>query len=288
MTEQTLNDEALKAFFDSLTDDQKFFTVKTVLSDLRKARPFARSLGHISELHSIQMKIEKIVVEFEEEAEREAATKAAQKAILNDMINSAAQVYINAQHALGNKVSEKDAIEIAKQMIGAQAIASGTETNPATKEKKAPKESVKFTLSFGGKLFEDIALNVRGRNNADLKAAFDAASVPMADKYKYVVVSDRSKVIEAVAQNKISDFPLTVEQLKEFYAQDDATDDNGKVILTLMLDTATAKEKFNVDITEDFVFEGTEEDLINQHEKLLIAVSDDDTVEGGVSALEAL
>lgn len=288
MTEQTLNEEALNVFFDNLSDDQKFFTVKTVLGDLRKLRPFARSLDHISDLQSIQTKLNKIVAEFEEEAEKEAAQKAAQEAILNEMIQSAAQVYINAQKQFGNDVSEKEAIEIAKQMIGGQAVESSTETKAASKPKKAPKESIKFTLLFNGKTYENIALNVRGRNNSELKAAFDAAGEEMSNKYKYVVLSERQNVVDAVRQDKISDFPLSVSELQKFYADDDSSDDSGKVILTLALDISTAKEKFNVDMTEDFLFEGTEEELIDQHEQLLIAVSDDDTVEGGVAALEAL
>lgn len=56
----------------------------------------------------------------------------------------------------------------------------------------------------------------------------------------------------------------------------------------MLLDVDTAKEKFNIEMTENFEYEGTIEDLSTEQEKLLIAISSDDTVEGGIDALEAL
>ncbi|TON99906.1 hypothetical protein CGH44_24575, partial [Vibrio parahaemolyticus] len=56
----------------------------------------------------------------------------------------------------------------------------------------------------------------------------------------------------------------------------------------LALDIDTAREKFSIEMTEDFIFNGAISDLTPEQEKLLIAISDDHTVEGGIDAIEAL
>ncbi|MDL2027669.1 hypothetical protein MT364_23655, partial [Vibrio parahaemolyticus] len=70
--------------------------------------------------------------------------------------------------------------------------------------------------------------------------------------------------------------------------EQDVADINTNIEVELALDIDTAREKFSIEMTEDFVFEGAISDLTPEQEKLLIAISDDHTVEGGIDAIEAL
>lgn len=60
------------------------------------------------------------------------------------------------------------------------------------------------------------------------------------------------------------------------------------VIIELLLDVATAKSKFNIDLEEDFVFEGTYSELTKEQEEFLMKISEDGTVDGGIDVIEAL
>ncbi|EJB8440123.1 hypothetical protein MW344_004780 [Vibrio parahaemolyticus] len=280
MTEQTLNEESLKAFFDGLSDDQKNYTVKTVLGDLRKIRSFKSSLQHISDLQSIQTKINTVVGEWEKDIEQENKKKE-QESVAQ---NAAAKAYVEAMAEAGVEVSLDEALA----KFQGNAVESTSDKETKAKTKKAANPSVKVTLRIENKEFDNISLGARGQKNQDVLKALEAIGVDYTDRYKYVVLLDRQTVLDAVKANKIMGFPISYTELQAFYAQDDSSDTSDKPIISLMLDIGTAKEKFNVEIAEDFVFEGTEDELFEQHEKLLIAVSDDDTVEGGVAALEAL
>lgn len=56
----------------------------------------------------------------------------------------------------------------------------------------------------------------------------------------------------------------------------------------MLLDVATAKSKFNIDLEEDFVFEGTYSELTKEQEEFLMKISEDGTVDGGIDVIEAL
>lgn len=280
MTEQSISQEALKAFFDTLDDKHKYYTVKTVLGDLRKLKPFVESLEHISDLKSIQTKINTVLGAWEEKIALEEKKKE-QESVAQ---NAAAKAYVDAMAEAGVEVSLDEALA----KFQGKAVESTSDKETTAKSKKPANPSVKVTLRIESKEFDNISLGARGQKNQDVLKALEAIGVDYTDRYKYVVQLDRQIVLDAVKADKIMGFPISYAELKAFYFEDNSVIDGEQIILSFELDISTAKEKFNVDMTEDFLFEGTEEELINSHEKLLIALSDDETVEGGILALEAL
>ncbi|PNG73816.1 hypothetical protein [Vibrio vulnificus] len=90
-------------------------------------------------------------------------------------------------------------------------------------------------------------------------------------------------------------YKARIDEIKAFFAkkpdsskEQDVADINTNIEVELALDIETAREKFSIEMTEDFVFKGAISELTSEQEKLLIAISDDHTVEGGIDAIEAL
>lgn len=275
MTEQDLNAIELP----KLTETEELHVALKVMRGKRSVRKFVTEHG-FDVLESVKNVVDFVVEEELEEVKRQEEVRKNHESA----IEKAAQGYVDAMKAAGIELSLEDALEA----ITLQAPAITTARKPARKTSKkprAPRKEYKFLI--GG----EIVSRPFARPSKEIKEEMESNDYD--EQYMLLApesVEEFLKDIESQPQYKNK-----IEAIKEFFKKklnnldvEEQSPIEPKIEVVLLLDVETAKKKFNIEMTENFEFEGAIEDLSADQEKLLIAISNDDTVEGGIDALEAL
>ncbi|TKE92391.1 hypothetical protein FCV44_18095 [Vibrio kanaloae] len=266
----------------NLTETEKLHIASKVMSNKRLVKKFVDEHG-FDVLESCKNVIDQIVIEQLEEISREEEKRKNHEAA----IQTAAQGYIEAMKAAGVEVSMDEALSA---LTGANSDSSVTpRKRTASKSTGAPRAPRKqFSFLIGDEI---------------VKRGFAKPTREIIDEMKINGYSEQWMFIAPESAQDFIDyapshprFKHQIESIKAFFGKknsvkqedSESVELGSKVEYSLALDIETAKDKFDIEMTEDFIFEGSSDQLSSDQEKLLIAISADDTVEGGIEAIEAL
>ncbi|TCT64727.1 hypothetical protein EDB44_10427 [Vibrio crassostreae] len=266
----------------NLTETEKLHIASKVMSNKRLVKKFVDEHG-FDVLESCKNVIDQIVIEQLEEISREEEKRKNHEAA----IQTAAQGYIDAMKAAGVEVSMDEALFA---LTGVNSDSSVTpRKRTATKSTGAPRAPRKeYSFLIGG----EVVKRAFARPSSEIKEEMELNDY----SEQWMLLAPESEdefLADAANQQK---YKSQIESIKAFFEQNSNRQQEdsepavlgSKVAYSLALDIETAKDKFDIEMTEDFIFEGSSDQLSPDQEKLLIAISADDTVEGGIEAIEAL
>lgn len=266
----------------NLTDTEELHVALKVFRGKRGVRRFVEEHG-FDVLESCKNVVDQIVVEKLEELQREEEKRKNHEAA----VRTAAQGYIDAMMSAGVEVTMEEALAA---LMGATIDSNAPRKRVARKssgEARSPRKEYKFII--GGETIS----RPFARPSKEIKEEMESNGYTE----QWMLLAPKSVeefLKDAADQQK---YKAHIETMKEFFEKKSLESGeeevaiegfDSKVEFGLTLDIETAKDKFNVEMTEDFIFEGSIDQLTSEQEKLLIAISDDETVEGGIEAIEAL
>ncbi|MEZ9494223.1 hypothetical protein AB4170_17760 [Vibrio splendidus] len=269
----------------NLTETEKLHIASKVMSNKRLVKKFVEEHG-FDVLESCKNVVDQIVIEQLEEISREEEKRKNHEAA----IQTAAQGYIEAMKAAGVEVSMDEALSA---LTGANSDSSVTprkrtasKSTGAPRAPRAPRKEYSFLI--GG----EVVKRAFARPSSEIKEEME--SNDYSEQWMLLAPESVEEFLaDAASQQK---YKSQIESIKAFFEKKNSgkQEDSepvalgSKVEYSLALDIETAKDKFDIEMTEDFIFEGSSDQLSSDQEKLLIAISADDTVEGGIEAIEAL
>lgn len=266
----------------NLTETEELHIALKVMRGKRSVRKFVEEHG-FDVLESCKNVVDQIVIEQLEEFSREEQKRKNHEAA----IQTAAQGYIDAMQAAGVEISMDEALSV---LTGVNSDSSVTpRKRTATKSTGSPRPPRKqFSFFIGGEIIKRGLTNISGEIRDEMKLK------GYTEQWMLIAPESADDFIDyAPSQPKLK---IQIESIKAFFAKNSNGQQEeskpvalgSKVEYSLALDIETAKDKFDIEMTEDFIFEGSSDQLSSDQEKLLIAISADDTVEGGIEAIEAL
>ncbi|CAH8232213.1 conserved hypothetical protein [Vibrio aestuarianus] len=266
----------------NLTETEELHIALKVMRGKRSVRKFVEEHG-FDVLESCKNVIDQVVIEQLEEISREEEKRKNHEAA----IQTAAQGYIEAMKAAGVEVSMDEALSALTGVNSDSSVIPRKRT--ATKSTGSPRPPRKqFSFFIGGEIIKRGLTNISGEIRDEMKLK------GYTEQWMLIAPESADDFIDyAPSQPKLK---IQIESIKAFFAKNSngQQEDSepvalgSKVEYSLALDIETAKDKFDIEMTEDFIFEGSSDQLSSDQEKLLIAISADDTVEGGIEAIEAL
>lgn len=267
----------------NLTDTEELHVALKVFRGKRSLRKFVEEHG-FDVLESCKKVVDQVVAEQLEEIAREEEAKKLMEDAFGKMMNQ----FIDDAKSNGSIMTEDQAREALINLLG---VGSGTGNTSAPKSSKsttprAPRKEYSFLV--GGEIIN----RPFARPSKDIKDEMDSNGY--AEQWMLLAPESVEEFLaDAAGQQK---YKSQIDAMTEFFEkknsgkQEDSepVELGSKVEYSLALDIETAKDKFNIEMTEDFIFEGNSDQLSSDQEKLLIAISNDETVEGGIEAIEAL
>ncbi|KFK56691.1 hypothetical protein [Vibrio vulnificus] len=252
-----------------ITDTEKLHVALNVMKSKRSVQKFVAEHG-LDVLESVKKVVDTVVEEAMEEIRKEEEVRKNHE----NALQQAAQGYVDAMKAAGIEVSLNDALE---------KLSSVNAETPV--KKKNPRNKYKFLING------EIVTRPFARPTKEIEEEMQANGY----SEQYMLLSPES-FDEFLADAETNPkYKSRIDEIKAFFAkkpdsskEQDVADINTNIEVELALDIDTAREKFSIEMTEDFIFNGAISDLTPEQEKLLIAISDDHTVEGGIDAIEAL
>ncbi|EIE5869513.1 hypothetical protein O8Q24_000078 [Vibrio parahaemolyticus] len=251
-----------------ITDTEKLHVALNVMKSKRSVQKFVAEHG-LDVLESVKKVVDTVIEEAMEEIRKEEEVRKNHE----NALKQAAQGYVDAMKAAGIEVSLNDALE---------KLSSVNAETPV--KKKNPRNKYKFLI--GG----EVVTRPFARPTKEIEA--EMAEKGYTDQYMLLAPESFEQFLKDAETNP--KYKSRIEEIEAFFAkkrksskEHDVTI-NTNIEVELALDIETAREKFSIEMTEDFVFKGAISDLTPEQEKLLIAISDDHTVEGGIDAIEAL
>ncbi|HHG3569272.1 H-NS family histone-like protein [Vibrio alginolyticus] len=252
-----------------ITDTEKLHVAKDVMKSKRSVQKFVAEHG-LDVLESVKKVVDTVIEEAMEEIRKEEEVRKNHETALKQ----AAQGYVDAMKAAGIEVTINEALE--------KLSAINAET-PV--KKKNPRNKYKFLING------EIVTRPFARPTKEIEA--EMAEKGYTDQYMLLAPESFEQFLKDAETNP--KYKSRIEEIEAFFAkkrngskEQDVADINTNIEVELALDIETAREKFSIEMTEDFVFQGAISELTSEQEKLLIAISDDHTVEGGIDAIEAL
>lgn len=275
-TEQDMNAIELP----NLTETEELHVALKIMRGKRSVRKFVLEHG-FDVLENVKNVVDFVVEEHLEEEKRQDEVRKNHEAA----IAQAAQGYVDAMKSAGIEVSIDDALEALTLQAPANVTPRKSVRKPTNSKPRAPRKEYKFLI--GG----EIITRPFARPSKELKDEMDTNDY--AEQYMLLAEESVDEFLNDIQtqpqyKNKIEDIKSFFKKKLSSSQIEDKSPIEPKIEVVLLLDVDTAKEKFNIEMTENFEYEGTIEDLSTEQEKLLIAISSDDTVEGGIDALEAL
>lgn len=228
-------------------------------------------------LESCKNVVDKFVVEKLAEIAKEEEERKLKIEAFENMLD----VFIENTKIDGQEMSKDEARQSLLELLGAK-----TESTAST-PRKSTRKAYKFII--GG----EVVSRAFARPSNDVKEEMESNGYT--EQWMLLAPESVAEFLEDA--KKHPKHKAQLEQMEEFFqkksresGEEEVAIDgfDSKIEFGLTLDIETAKDKFNVEMTEDFVFEGSIDQLTSEQEKLLIAISDDETVEGGIEAIEAL
>ncbi|HBC3950989.1 TPA: hypothetical protein KD869_004810 [Vibrio parahaemolyticus] len=254
-----------------ITDTEKLHVALNVMKSKRSVQKFVAEHG-LDVLESVKKVVDTVIEEAMEEIRKEEEVRKNHEAALKQ----AAQGYVDAMKAAGIEVSLNDALE----------KLSSVNAETPVKKTKSTKPRNKYNFLIGG----EVVTRPFARPTKEIEA--EMAEKGYTDQYMLLAPESFEQFLKDAETNP--KYKSRIEEIEAFFAkkrksskEHDVTI-NTNIEVELALDIETAREKFSIEMTEDFVFKGAISDLTSEQEKLLIAISDDHTVEGGIDAIEAL
>ncbi|ENH0544104.1 hypothetical protein ABVS18_002810 [Vibrio parahaemolyticus] len=255
-----------------ITDTEKLHVAKDVMKSKRSVQKFVAEHG-LDVLESVKKVVDTVVEEAMEEIRKEEEVRKNHEAALKQ----AAQGYVDAMKAAGIEVTINEALE--------KLSAINAET--PVKKTKSTKPRNKYKFLIGG----ETVTRPFARPTKEIEAEMQEKGYT--DQYMLLAPESFEQFLKDAETNP--KYKSRIEEIEAFFAkkrkrskEHDTTAINPNIEVELALDIETAREKFSIEMTEDFIFNGAISDLTPEQEKLLIAISDDHTVEGGIDAIEAL
>ncbi|MBO0194861.1 hypothetical protein J0672_18930 [Vibrio parahaemolyticus] len=255
-----------------ITDTEKLHVALSVMKSKRSVQKFVSEHG-FDVLESVKKVVDTVVEEALEEIRKEEEVRKNHE----NALQQAAQGYVDAMKAAGIEVSLNDALE---------KLSSVNAETPA-KKTKSTKPRNKYKFLIGG----ETVTRPFARPTKEIEA--EMAEKGYTDQYMLLAPESFEQFLKDAETNP--KYKSRIEEIEAFFAkkrksskEHDATAINPNIEVELALDIETAREKFSIEMTEDFIFQGAISELTSEQEKLLIAISDDHTVEGGIDAIEAL
>lgn len=255
-----------------ITDTEKLHVAKDVMKSKRSVQKFVSEHG-LDVLESVKKVVDTVVEEALEEIRKEEEVRKNHE----NALQQAAQGYVDAMKAAGIEVSLNDALE---------KLSSVNAETPVKKAKSSkPRKEYKFLI--GG----ETVTRPFARPSREIEEEMQANGY----SEQYMLLSPESFEEFLADAETNPKYKARIDEIKAFFAkkpdgskEQDVADINTNIEVELALDIDTAREKFSIEMTEDFIFQGAISDLTSEQEKLLIAISNDGTVEGGIDAIEAL
>ncbi|MDG2593025.1 hypothetical protein P7M37_14655 [Vibrio parahaemolyticus] len=251
-----------------ITETEQLHVALNIMKSKRSVRKFVSEHG-LDALESVKKVVDSIIEDEMEEIRKEEEVRKNHE----NALQQAAQGYVDAMKAAGIEVSLNDALEKLSSV--------NTET-PV--KKKNPRNKYKFLING------EIVTRPFARPSKEIEAEMKEKGYT--DQYMLLAPESFEQFLKDAETNP--KYKSRIEEIEAFFAkkrksskEHDVTI-NTNIEVELALDIETAREKFSIEMTEDFVFQGAISDLTSEQEKLLIAISDDHTVEGGIDAIEAL
>ncbi|EOA6819242.1 hypothetical protein ACH78B_000440 [Vibrio vulnificus] len=255
-----------------ITDTEKLHVALSVMKSKRSVQKFVSEHG-LDVLESVKKVVDTVVEEALEEIRKEEEVRKNHE----NALQQAAQGYVDAMKAAGIEVSLNDALE----------KLSSVNAETPVKKTKSTKPRNKYNFLIGG----ETVTRPFARPTKEIEA--EMAEKGYTDQYMLLAPESFEQFLKDAETNP--KYKSRIEEIEAFFAkkrksskEHDATAINPNIEVELALDIETAREKFSIEMTEDFIFQGAISDLTPEQEKLLIAISDDHTVEGGIDAIEAL
>lgn len=262
----------------NLTETEELHIALKVMRGKRSVRKFVEEHG-FDVLESCKNVIDQIVIEQLEEISREEEKRKNHDAA----IQTAAKGYIDAMKAAGVEVSMDEALSA---LTGVNSDSSKRTATKSTSSPRVPRKQ--FSFLIGGEIVK------RGLAKLSHEIKDEMKLNGYTEQWMLIAPESADDFIDyAPSQPKLK---IQIESIKAFFAKNSngQQEESKSVVLgskveySLALDIETAKDKFDIEMTEDFIFEGSSDQLSSDQEKLLIAISADETVEGGIEAIEAL
>lgn len=255
-----------------ITDTEKLHVALNVMKSKRSVQKFVSEHG-LDVLESVKKVVDTVVEEALEEIRKEEEVRKNHE----NALQQAAQGYVDAMKAAGIEVSLNDALE---------KLSSVNAETPVKKAKSSkPRKEYKFLI--GG----ETVTRPFARPSREIEEEMQANGY----SEQYMLLSPESFEEFLADAETNPKYKARIDEIKAFFAkkpdgskEQDVADINTNIEVELALDIDTAREKFSIEMTEDFIFQGAISDLTSEQEKLLIAISNDGTVEGGIDAIEAL
>ncbi|ELA7519217.1 hypothetical protein RUZ61_000373 [Vibrio vulnificus] len=255
-----------------ITDTEKLHVALSVMKSKRSVQKFVSEHG-FDVLESVKKVVDTVVEEALEEIRKEEEVRKNHE----NALQQAAQGYVDAMKAAGIEVSLNDALE----------KLSSVNAETPVKKTKSTKPRNKYKFLIGG----ETVTRPFARPTKEIEA--EMAEKGYTDQYMLLAPESFEQFLKDAETNP--KYKSRIEEIEAFFAkkrrcskEQDVADINTNIEVELALDIETAREKFSIEMTEDFVFKGAISELTSEQEKLLIAISDDHTVEGGIDAIEAL
>ncbi|WP_025580858.1 H-NS family histone-like protein [Vibrio parahaemolyticus] len=254
-----------------ITETEQLHVALNVMKSKRSVRKFVSEHG-LDALESVKKVVDSIIEdEMEEIRKAEEVRKNHETAL-----KQAAQGYVDAMKAAGIEVTINEALE--------KLSAINAETPVKKAKSTKPRKEYKFLI--GG----EVVTRPFARPSKEIEEEMQANGY----SEQYMLLSPESFEEFLADAETNPKYKARIEEIKAFFAKkrngskEHDVAINPNIEVELALDIETAREKFSIEMTEDFIFNGAISDLTTEQEKLLIAISDDHTVEGGIDAIEAL
>ncbi|EKZ9227198.1 hypothetical protein RFA60_000181 [Vibrio parahaemolyticus] len=258
-----------------LTETEEMHVALSVMKSKRSVRKFVQEHG-LDVLESVKNVVDFVITESLEKKEREEAMMKAKEETLLEMSSKMKEYFREKLAEKGIEATEEELDEMLKVQ---EDLAIMSPKKPASKKSgRSPRKQYKFLIG------DQVVVRAFGKPSEEIKKAMEEKGFE--EQYMLLApesVSEWLKDIEGQPQYKSK-----IDDIKAFFESNSVNDIDPKIEVVLSLDVETAREKFNVEMTEDFLFEGAIENLTADQEKLLIAISGDNTVEGGIDAIESL
>ncbi|MBE4004639.1 hypothetical protein HJ134_03125 [Vibrio parahaemolyticus] len=255
-----------------ITDTEKLHVALNVMKSKRSVQKFVSEHG-LDVLESVKKVVDTVVEEALEEIRKEEEVRKNHE----NALQQAAQGYVDAMKAAGIEVSINEALE--------KLSAINAETPVKKAKSSKPRKEYKFLI--GG----ETVTRPFARPSREIEEEMQANGY----SEQYMLLSPESFEEFLADAETNPKYKARIDEIKAFFAkkpdgskEQDVADINTNIEVELALDIDTAREKFSIEMTEDFIFQGAISDLTSEQEKLLIAISNDGTVEGGIDAIEAL
>ncbi|HCE3509827.1 TPA: hypothetical protein NG630_002062 [Vibrio parahaemolyticus] len=262
-----------------ITDTEKLHVALNVMKSKRSVQKFVSEHG-LDVLESVKKVVDTVILEENEKIEREEAILRAKEEAFDEM-NEKMKAFLKEK--LSEKGIEASDDEVAKMLQAQQ----NSEMSVTVKEKRKAKPRNKYKFLIGG----EVVTRPFARPSKEIEA--EMAEKGYTDQYMLLAPESFEQFLKDAETNP--KYKSRIEEIEAFFAkkrngskEQDVADINTNIEVELALDIETAREKFSIEMTEDFIFQGAISELTTEQEKLLIAISDDHTVEGGIDAIEAL